>query len=123
MNKFDVFIAEHVSSKSNNVAYTACESIGRIGRVHDLPLPNRNLKDPAKYGEFDGLRVNNDANEKSAESSKPEEKGEETSATMTKLKLVEKLLDLATEKDIFYKVCTEPVGLKKDGQMLKISYF
>ena len=103
MKYFTLFvsIAERINSNSNTVAYTACESIGRIGRVHDLPLPNRNLKDPVKYGDFDGLRMNND-NEKSK--NKQDDHVDESTSQMTKLKLVEKLLDLATEKDVFYKV-------------------
>lgn len=68
--------------------------------MHDLPLPNRNLKDPVKYGDFDGLRVNNE-NEKT---NKQDDIADESTAQMTKLKLVEKLLDLATDKDVFYKV-------------------
>ncbi|XP_065211361.1 proteasome adapter and scaffold protein ECM29 [Planococcus citri] len=99
-------IAERINSKSNTIALTACESIGRIGRVHDLPLPNRNLKDPVKYGDFDGLRVNNENEKPDSEKStnKQEDNADESTAQMTKLKLVEKLLDLATEKEVPHKL-------------------
>lgn len=82
----------------------------------DLPLPNRNLKDVAKYGEFDGLRVanadgppSNADKDKSMEVSKPLSEtnngsAEEQTSSLTKLKVVEKLLDLTTGKDTFYKV-------------------
>ena len=78
----------------------ACYCLGQIGRRNDLPFPNRNLKDPVKYGDFDGLQ-------RAPESPKMMEVDKndtEPTSGLTQLKIIEKLLDLAVGKDIPHRV-------------------
>lgn len=94
-----------LNHNSSSVVIAACYCLGQIGRRNDLPLANRNLKDPVKYGGFDGLSPANENNDKTKEMvSKNDSRADEQSSSLTKLKIVEKLLDLLIEKNILYKV-------------------
>ena len=78
------------------VVSAACHCLGQVGRRNDLPFPNRNLKDPVKYGDFDGLQ--------STETARMMDVDAEPTSGLTQLKIIEKLLDLAVEKNIQHKV-------------------
>lgn len=82
---------------SPTVLVAACYCIGQIGRKNDLPIPNRNLKHPVKYGEFDGLPTEHSAGMSS-------EEAVEKFGLITKHRLVERLLHFTVEKDVPYKV-------------------
>ena len=99
-----------LSHSATAVITAACHCIGQIGRRNDLPFPNRNLKDPVKYGDFDGLQQQSEATSienstmdvDKSPSANAENDGQTSS--LTQLKIVEKLLDLAVDKSSAHKV-------------------
>lgn len=93
-----------LNHNSSSVVIAACYCLGQIGRRNDLPLANRNLKDPVKYGGFDGLSPANENNDKIKEMVPKKDSKDEQSSSLTKLKIVERLLDLLIEKNTPYKV-------------------
>ncbi len=113
MNRFSLYFpsVELLNHSVAAVVAAACHCIGQIVRRNDLPLPNRNLKIPLKYGGFDGLRLINET-----DNNKPATDAADASASqvivegqhnpLTKLKIVEKLLDLTVEKNVAHKVST-----------------
>ncbi|XKL61608.1 hypothetical protein PGB90_001441 [Kerria lacca] len=116
-------IVDLINHTSPKIALAACHCIGQIGRRNELPFPNRNLKDPLKYGDFDGLRaINETCNEKSENRfTKNTEKMlvNEHLNSLTKLKIVEKLLDQTLGKNISDKLkmkAAEALGLLCVGE-------
>lgn len=77
------------------VLVAACYCIGQVASRNKLPIPIRNPSHPVKYGTFDGLPTESSA----ATSSEGVKFG-----SLTKHRLVERLLHLAVEKDIPHKV-------------------
>lgn len=92
-----LFAEAMLNHTSPTVLVAACHCIGQIGRNNDLPIPTRNLKHSVKYGEFDGLPTEHDAGLSSGEAV-------EKFGSITKHRLVERLLHLTVEKDVPYKV-------------------
>lgn len=102
---FCMILVELLTHNANTVVTAACHCLGQIGRRNDLPFPNRNLKDPVKYGDFDGLQQSETDNENKMmdiDKTPCNEKDEQTS--LTQLRIVEKLLDLAVGKNTLHKV-------------------